>query len=163
MKRTRRGYTLLEMLAIITAITILMALSAKHIRILASEIPRSNRDHQVWLQTGNMLKQLKQDVEQSTRITAVDAGTEGKQLHLQQAPEQIVYSLTDGAVRRQVGDSTNQWHLPYVNIRWQIWERDNAAYAVEISTWTERVVFANTRKKYDQSCVYFQKTGSRNP
>lgn len=163
MKRKRPAYTLLEMLAIIAAIVILMALSARHIRILAADVPRSNRDYQVWIQTQDMLRQLKQDVEQAVGMTVVegDVTNGGKHLHLQQTQELVVYLLTDGRVVREAGSSLNEWDLPYVNIRWEAWDRGEAPYAVEITTWTERTVLNKTRRKYDQSFVYFQKTGSR--
>lgn len=162
MKRVRSAYTLLEMLAIIAAIVVLMALSARHIRILAADLPRSNRDYQVWIQTQDMLRLLKQDVEQAVGMTVVEGDvTDGKELHLQQPQALVVYLLTDGRVVRKAGSSLNEWELPYVNIRWSAWSRGETPYAVEITTWTERTVLNKTRRKYDQSFVYFQKTGSR--
>lgn len=165
MKHIRRAYTILEMLSVIAALVVLMALSSRHIRTLASDIPRSNRDFQVWIQTQNMLKQLKNDVEQSTGIHVIDTDSPagGKVLRLQLPEELIIYTLTNGNVLRKTNTSQTAWDLPHVNIRWQAWDRDGRPYAIEITTWMERPVLNKTRKKFEQSFVYFQKTGSLNP
>lgn len=165
MKRTRGAYTLLEMLSVIAAIVVLMALSSRHIRTLASDVPRSNRDFQVWIQTQDMLKQLKNDIEHSTQINVVNSDSPDghKLLQLQQPQELVTYSLTTGSVLRQTDTSQADWNLSHVKIDWQIWDRNKNAYALEITTWTERAVLNKTREKFKQSFVYFQKTGSLNP
>ena len=74
MKTKHRAYALTEMLVIIAAIVVLMALSARPLRTLISEIPRSARACQSFNTTSSFLKQLKKDVEISTRIVKLDNG-----------------------------------------------------------------------------------------
>ena len=165
MKRKHSAYTLIEMLAVIAALVVLMALSVKPIRTLVSEIPRANRDFQTWTQTQDMLKQLRKDVEQSEqmKITEMDPRISGKLIHLQQSDGLVNYSVTDGNVFRQADSSQNIWELPHVKINWKVWENDDRPYALEITTWCERTILDNMRKKFEQSSVYFQQTGRLDP
>ena len=165
MKHRRGAYTLMEMLAVIAALVVLMALSVKPIRTLVSDIPRANRDFQTWTQTQDMLKQLRKDVEQSEyiKITEMDPRISDKLIHLQLSDGLVSYTLNNGKVLRQTDSSQNSWQLPHVKINWQVWENDDRPYALEITTWCERKVLDNMRKKFEQSSVYFQQTGRLNP
>jgi hypothetical protein len=164
MNPNRNAYTLLEVLAIIAAIVVLMALSVKPMRTLVSDIPRANRDFQTWIKTQDMLAQLKNDVEQSIQIKTVDIDPRisGPLLYLQQPEQLVIYSLTAGDVIRQTDTSESNWDLPHVNIDWHLWENKGAPYALEITTWTERIILNKNRKRFEQSSVYFRKTGSLN-
>ena len=165
MKCIRSAYTLIEMLAVIAALVVLMALSVKPMRTLVSDIPRANRDFQTWGQTQDMLKQLRKDVKQSEqiKITEMDPRVSGKLIHFQKSDGLVSYTLNDGKVLRQTDSSQNIWELPHVKINWQVWENDDRPYALEITTWCERTILNNTRKKYKQSSVYFQQTGRLDP
>ncbi|MBL7214184.1 MAG: hypothetical protein ISS71_00750 [Phycisphaerae bacterium] len=165
MKHIRSAYTLMEILAVIAALVVLMTLATKPMKMLIADIPRANRDFQTWIQTQDMLRQLKNDVEQSTQIKIIDIDPRisSKLLYLQQSEKLVSYSLSDSQVLRQIDTSENSWDLPHVKINWQVWENDNMPYAVEITTWTERIVLNKTRKKFEQSSVYFSKTGSLKP
>lgn len=163
MKYKRSAYTLLEMLAVIAAIVVMMALSVKPMRTLALHIPRSNRDFQTWTKTEGMLELLKKDVEDSTQINIldVDADRPCKLISLQHPKELIRFSLRDGYVIRKTDTLEDSWELPHVRINCQIWKNDTEPYAIEITTWAEHTVSGKVQKKFEQTYVYFQKTGSR--
>ncbi len=169
MSHKRQAYTLMEILAIIMAMVVIIALSAKPMRALVSDIPRSGRDHEVWIKTTNMLEQLKADVEQSTRIRMfqMDPRISENLLYLEQPDGLISYAITNNQVIRQSGILADHredvWELPHVHIQWSLWENNKMPYALEITTWTQRIVLGQTQKKFNQSYVYFQQTGSINP
>lgn len=164
MNPNRNAYTLLELLAIIAAVVVLMALSVKPMRTLVSDIPRAHRDFQTWIKTQGMLTQLKNDVEQSTHIKTVDIDPRISEplLYLQQPEQLVIYSLTASDVFRQTETSETNWELPHVNINWHVWEDGGTPNAIEITTWTERIILNKSRKRFEQSFVYFQKSGSLN-
>lgn len=162
----RSAYTLLEMMAIIAAIVVIMALSVKPVRTLVADVPRANRDFQTWLQTQDMLTQLRRDIQQSTRMepaAIVSDNYNSSLLRLQQPEKLVSYSFSDDKVLRRTNGVSDHWDLPHVHIKWDFLEHNETPYALEITTWTERTVFQKTQKKNEQSYVYFLNNGSLNP
>ena len=168
-KSKQTAFALLEMLAVIAALVVLMALTVKPMRTLLADMPRSHRDFQVWTQTLDMLEQLQSDVEQSSRMLVfeMDPRISHDLLYLESADGLISYSLVDGKVTRQSTipghESSNVWELPHVKLNWQFWQKSNVPYALEITTWSHRSILNRPEQKFKQTHVYFQKTGSRNP
>jgi hypothetical protein len=163
MKTPRRAYAIIEILSIIAAIVVLMALSVQPMRAMLLEIPQTNRDFQAWTQTMGMLKCLKTDIEQSTRIRVfeMDPRISGSLLYLERPEGLVSYSLENGQVLRQSALSNDtfgpsvSWVLPNVQISWRLWETNHGPYALEIRTWNQRISLGKNQKKFEQSCVYF--------
>jgi hypothetical protein len=151
----------MEMLAVIAALAVLMALSVRPMRMLVADIPRSHRDVQTLTRTMNMLEHLKKDVERSAGMLVVemDPRISGNLLYLEQDGGLVSYSLTDNTVIRQSGvpndQPENTWDLPHVHLEWAVWKNDEIPYALEITTWSERVVLNRTRQNFKQTHVYF--------
>ncbi len=169
MNHKQRAYTLLEMLAIIMAIVVLMALSVRPMRAVICDIPRSMNDFQAWEQIGNILDQLQTDVKRSARMRVfpMDSRISGNLLYLEQTDGLVSYTLTNNQVVRQSdrpGDREQDiWELPHVQIQWSLWENNDISYALEITTWSQREILGQTQEKFKQSYVFFQQTGSTNP
>ena len=163
-----RGFALMEMLAIMAALVVVMVLMVKPMRMMLAEVPQSHRDFQTWMRTIEMLEQLKDDVERSQgmRIFEVDPRISEKLLYLEQADGLVSYCLADGKVTRQstvAGDDASAIELPHVKIHWQFLTQNGQPIALEITTWGERTVLGHPKKEFEQSYLYFQKTGSTKP
>lgn len=168
-RRRQTGFSLLEMLAVVAALVVFTAMTAKPMRTMLATVPFYYRDFQAWEQTVHILEQLRCDIEQSERMTIPEknaAGNDGV-LCLECDGETIRYSLADGRISRHSEmdgqTSDQQWQLPHIRIRWQLWKRNTEPYAIEVATWSERVISGKTEQKFKQTHVYFQKTGSLNP
>jgi hypothetical protein len=163
MKTGRRAYAIIELLSIIAAVVVLMALSVQPMRTVLLEIPQTDRDFQAWVQTMGMLERLKADMEQSARLRVfeIDPRIGGSLLYLERPEGLVSFSLENGRVHRQSGLSNDSfgpsvsWDLPNVQMSWRLWEKNNVPYALEIRTWNQRIVLGNKQKKYEQSCIYF--------
>ena len=151
----KRGYTLIEMLIISAVLVVFIALSVRPVRIIAAEIPQSSKTFQHWITTTKAMKQLKADVEQSGRIIDLNDGI----LTLEHKDSQIVYTFSDEKISREVlpDKSKSSWGVPHVKINMQLWENDNGPYAVEITTWNQKIVSGRQQRRLRQSFVYFQK------
>lgn len=162
MNTKRRAYSLIEMLVIIAALAVLMALSVRPTRILISEIPRSARTCQTLNTTQKALAQLKKDIERSGRIVTLHDNI----LTLENNDGTITtYHLTDGTITRQPGlnpqDAEYIWQLPNVRITAELWSQNNRPYAVELTTWSQQTVLDQEQKRFKQSMVFFQKDKRR--
>ena len=169
MKKKHRAFSLLEMLTIVAALVVMMALLAKPMRTMIADMPRGFRDYQTWAQTLDMLDTLQQDIEQSQQMLVfeMDPRISNSLLYLESQEGLISYTLTDGKVTRQANlsgqDSSLVWDLPHVKINWQFWQHSQHPYAIEITTWSQRTVLGHSQEQFKQTHVYFQKSRSINP
>ncbi|MCK5000005.1 MAG: hypothetical protein KAS23_10730 [Anaerohalosphaera sp.] len=154
-----QGYALIEMLIISAVLVVFIGLSVRPLRMIISEIPRSGRIYQTWNTTTEAIKQLKNDVEQCSRIIGFDNG----QLTLEHVDNQVTYMFSDGKISRKASpdESESVWSIPHVKVNTQLWKNDSGHYAVEITTWNEQTVTDRKQKRLRQSFVYFQKESSQ--
>ena len=152
-----RAYALTEMLVIIVVLVVLMSLSVRPMRTLISEIPRSARVCQTLNGTTQALEQLKNDIEQATRIRGLKDGV----LTLEQNDGPVRYTLADGQITRRPGlhrsDAEFTWHLPDVRIETNLWNRNNQPYAFELTTWNQQTVLGREQARFKQTVVFFKK------
>ena len=155
MTTKHRAYALTEMLVIIAALVLLMALSVKPFRLMITEIPRSGKIYQTQNTTTKVMKQLKEDTEKSRRIVDLQDNL----LTLEHQDGRIRYTFSDGQISRQVSgnDSESTWTLPHVKMNTLLWENDDGPYAVEITTWNQQTGTGRQQIRLKQSFVYFQK------
>ncbi len=157
MKTKYRAYALTEILVIIIMVVVLMTLSTKPLHTLISEIPRSARACQSFNTTSSFLKQLKKDVEQSTRIVKLDNGL----LELEHISGPVTYTLDDGNVTRRPGlnssDAQYSWKLPNIRIESKLWNQDDFPYAVEVTTSNRQTVLGKEQTRFRQTTVFFNK------
>ena len=155
MTTKHHAYALTEMLVIIAALVVLMALSAKPLRMMITEIPRSGRIYQTQNTTNKVMKQLKDDIEKSRRIVDLQDNL----LTLEHQDGRIRYTFSDGQISRQTSDnnSGSTWTLPHVKVNTQLWKNNDTPYAVEITTWNQQTGTGRQQIRLKQSFVYFQK------
>ena len=155
MTTKHRAYALTEMLIIIAALVVLMALSAKPFRTMIVEIPRSGKIYQTQNTTTKAMKQLKDDIEKSRRIVDLKDGL----LTLEHQDSRTTYTFSDGQISRQVSGNNleSTWILPHIKISTQLWKNNGTPCAVEITTWNQQADLGKQQIRLKQSFVYFQK------
>ena len=104
MTTKHRAYALTEMLIIIAALVLLMALSAKPFRMMMTEIPRSGKIFQTQNTMTKVMKQFKDDIEKSRRIVNLDEGL----LTLEHQDNRITYTFSDGQISRQASGNGSE-------------------------------------------------------
>ncbi|MHC5138407.1 MAG: hypothetical protein ACYSOF_00715 [Planctomycetota bacterium] len=156
-----RAYALTEMLVIIVMVAVLMSLTVRPLRTLVSEIPRSARVCQTLNGTTKALDQLRNDVEQTIRITGLKNGV----LTLEHPDGPVRYSFADGQITRRpaLNDSGTEytWPLPHVCIEMNIWHQYDQPYAVELTTWNQQKVLGRDESRFKQTVVFFRKGKQR--
>lgn len=157
MNTKHRAYALTEMLVIIVVLILLISLSVKPLRTLISEIPRSARVCQSLNSTTAVLGQIQSDIETSTEITGLKNGT----LVLKHSTQSVSYTIADGRIIRCPGlnpsDAEYTWQLPNVEIKTNLWNRNNQPYAVELTTWNQQNILGRDDVRFKQTSVFFKK------
>jgi type II secretory pathway component PulJ len=161
MKSRRRGYALIEILGMIAAMVLLMALSAEPARVALAEIPQMDRHYQAWIRMTDMLETLRRDVETASAIRLSEpADPNSYSLSLETPAGTVDYRLGSGLViRQQAGPSTDatEWTLPAGRVKLNTWSGEAGTYAVEVATWVEQQAGGRTRKHYEQTHVFFRR------
>jgi len=158
-----KGYTIMEMLAVLAALVVMMALLTKPMHQIISELPRSYKDYQTLTQTLHMLKHLQEDVEHSDHLSVIemDPRISSNLLILKQAGGLVSYCLADGKVVRQSNLPRDRkedvWELPNVYLKWIVWKNEQGPIALELAVWNERPILGQSKQKFQQTHVYFIK------
>ena len=156
-----RAYALTEMLVIMVMVVVLITLTVRPLRTMVSEIPRSARACRTLNSTTKALDQLRNDVEQASRITGLKNGV----LTLEHPDGPVRYSFTDERITRRpaINDSCTEytWQLPHLKTEAKLWNQNDQAYAVELTTWSQQKVLDRDDVRFKQTSVFFRKGQQR--
>lgn len=161
----RKGFTLIEMLAVIVVLPFVFLLIDGLFKTFISEIPWSHRIVQENTNLLGMLAQIQQDTDGAKGLPKSFAGrtVSNKVLLIELAEGVICYQLKDGQVTRQKLTDTTQseaedervWSIPHGNVEWKVWARNGQGYAVETNTHVEYTKRGQLKKKMAHSHLYF--------
>jgi len=170
----RKGFTLVEMLVVITIIPFVSVALAGLFTTIISDIPRSYRVTQENTNLLSMLRQMHKDIDTAKGLpeSFEERTTNNELLLIELADGMICYQLKDGEVlrrkltdaqqgssepspRRGLGEDTTVWSVPHAKVQWQVWKKDGGGYAVEVKTHIEHKVRGNWQKKMANSHLYF--------
>ncbi len=161
----RKAFTLIEMLLIITIAPLIMVVISGIFKTFIQDIPRETRVVQQNTTMLDMLRQVRQDVDEAVGLpqrvgdTVVDERT-----LLVGRPDVVVcYRFEDGRTVRTLlkgqgtADPNDQrvWRMPNAVITWRPWTRDGGAYAVEIHSYVQQRFADLLRKRLVNSQVFF--------
>jgi hypothetical protein len=159
----RKGFTLIEMIVIITVFPLVLITVDKLFKSLAGDIPRSCRVPQENALVMNMLEKLQKDVDLAKGLPESSGGyTAGEKLLLiEQADGVICYKIEDARILRyNLKDIDNKneqtaWPLLNAEIQWQVRKINATGSAVEIKTRINYKIDNRTEKKLANSHLYF--------
>jgi prepilin-type N-terminal cleavage/methylation domain-containing protein len=159
----RKGFALVELLAVIAVIAVMSIAFAALINPLFIEIPKANRLIEVNAGVLNMLSHLRDDVEAAVRLpdSLGDKQADANNLLIELPDNVVCYTLESGKVVREVlngGEVDRQseiWSVPRAGIDWRRWQKDGRSYAVEIGTHIEYEQGSRRQYKLANSYVYF--------
>jgi type II secretory pathway component PulJ len=156
----RKAFTLVEVLVLITAIPLVMVVVSGIFATIIRDIPRETRVVQQNTTVLDVLKQVRQDVDQAIRLPEhYDQMQADEKTLLIEQPEAVVcYQFEDGrAVRTLLSDPNEQriWRMRDAVITWRPWARDGAAYAVEMHSHIQQQVAHLRRNQLANSHVFF--------
>ncbi|MHC4773584.1 MAG: hypothetical protein ACYS8S_08495, partial [Planctomycetota bacterium] len=75
------------------------------------------------------------------------------------------YSFADGQITRRpaLNDSGTEytWQLPHLKTEVKLWDQNDQAYAVELTTWSQQKVLDRDEARFKQTVVFFRKGKQR--
>jgi len=161
----RKGFTLMEVLIAVIILPFMIIALDGLFKTLIKDIPRSHRVVQVNTSVLNMLEKMQQDIDKakglpekyneyiaSNKILLIDM-PEGMICYQLKDDKVFRYNLTDN--QKSSLAQTKYWSIPHTIVRWNIWRKDTAGYAVEVRTHIEHTVQGHLEKKMANSHLYF--------
>lgn len=159
--KMRRGFTLVELLAIIAVLASFMAAFAMLFNELAVDIPRSYRAVQMNASMLNMLRYMQEDVESASGLPESfgEHKSSDKVLLIESAEGVVSYRVEEGALHRvPLGDSGQEkivWRARWAAVEWDVLRKDGKGYAVEVKSRMEYPYKGETMKKLANSYLFF--------
>lgn len=161
----RKGFTLMEMLAVIVLLGVFLIVLAPVFNALVGEIPRSFRVVQANTSLLNMLERMGRDIDAAQGLPELfaDQASDDEQLLIEGVDGVVCYQLRDDQVVRralteggaEADEGATVWSVPSAKIEWRVWRENRKGYAVEVRTHIEHYVRGKMQKKMANSHLYF--------
>ncbi|MFC1738113.1 Tfp pilus assembly protein FimT/FimU [Planctomycetota bacterium] len=161
----RKGFSIIEMLVVISLIMLISIPLARLSTITIRDIPQSYRIINANTSILNALKYLREDVNAAKSFPkSFDTYTAGEEAILIELADAIIcYELKENEIKRCKLSKTNEgapddiigWPCLNAKIKWRLWKKNGAGYAVEIKTYIERKRGRVIEKKMANSHLYF--------
>lgn len=161
----RKGYSIIQLLVIISVFSLLAAPLARLSTATLRDIPRSYRMIESNTSMLNALKQIRRDVNAAKGFAGSfdDYIANNETLLIEAANNVICYQFKDGELLRRkfasagtgTGEEIRRWSIRHGKIEWQLWQKDGRDYAVEINSCIEREIDSWMGRKMANSYVYF--------
>lgn len=155
----RRGYLLVEMIVVLFVLAMIAATLERFWGTFVYELPRNSRLIQESRVLNSVVNSIRADVVSAKTLSVSDGNSAEFASLLMETPDGVIsYKFSDGRISRSSPDTTSGdivWSAPHSGIDWRVWNKDNAGYAVEISTYIEDKRFGHTRKKMANSFLFF--------
>jgi len=161
----RKAFTLIEMLLIITIAPLMLVVISGIFKTFIQDIPRETRVVQQSTTMLDMLRQVRQDVDEAVGLPerVGDTAADERTLLVGRPDVVICYRFEDGRAVRTLlkgqgaADPNAQrvWRMPNAVITWQPWKEDGRAYAVEMRSHVQQRFADLLRKRLANSQVFF--------
>ncbi len=160
--KMRKGYLLVEMLTVVAVFGLLAVILAPFLRAIVYEIPRGWRLVQENSAMTNLVAHVRDDIRSAGGLSGSDGGT----LLIETRDGLVSYEIRDGLVERRVvrqgrqqSEPAGSWKMPHGKIAWNVWRKDSAGYAAELSTHIEDRDFGQESRKMVNSYLFFVGAG----
>ena len=161
----RKGFTLVEMLAVIMTLPFMMLILDGLFKTLIKDIPRSYQVVQANTSLISLLKEMQQDIDNAKGLPKTyKEYTAGDNILLIDSSEGMIsYQLKDDKVLKynltdnQPNNPKEQkvWSVPNAKVQWKVWRKDKSGYAVEVRTYIAYKLKRHLEKKMANSHLYF--------
>jgi hypothetical protein len=162
----RKGFTLVEILAVIMTLPFLMLVLDGLFKTLIKDIPRSYQVVQANTSLISMLKEMQQDIDKAKGLPKTyKEYSSGDKILLIDLPEGMIsYQLKDDKVLKynltdnqpNIAEEQKVWSVPHAIVQWKVWRKDMSGYAVEVRTHIEhKIREKHFEKKMANSHLYF--------
>ena len=144
----RKGFSLIEMLVMLSLFLLIMLFCTKSIKILVTDVPQLHKDFQANVSVLHLLSRLQNDIETGKSLSRdfADGESPKSTLLIKSRDGFVSYHFGDGEIvksilnhdRALITDKAEVWKIKQADINWQLWQKKDSYYAVEISTGIKR-------------------------
>lgn len=162
--RKNKGYTLVEIVVMITIIPIIFIVTNSLFLTMFNDVPKTGdaiHDNSVML---FLLDQMQRDIDAAKNLPqSINGNTSDASLLLIEQPDKVIhYQIKDNYVyrygfsgNRQIPEDTRYWFLPDTKIIWQVRQQNGKGYAVEIQHHCEYKHRGDYMKKMKNSHLFY--------
>ena len=159
----RKGFTLIEVLAVVTITPILAVALSGMFRVFVRDIPQGTRLLQQNTSILDMLQNIRRDVDRALALPEQfqDVQTSDHRLLVELPEGMVSYEFREGEVARtelsQDGAASKQrlWSAPKAAVTWKPWKQGQTTYAVEVHTALKQRIRGKWHDKFTSSHVFF--------
>jgi len=135
----RKAYTLVEMMAVFAVFPVALLALDRMFKTVIVDIPRSSHIVEENTTVLDALDHIRSDIDRATALpnSSADYTAGDNILLIELSDTTILYEINDQKIiRRNLGKdpTSSTWNAPNAHIKWKLWQKDNVAYAVEITT-----------------------------
>lgn len=159
--KTGKGYTLIELLAVVAILFTIIGISGGVFGSLAGEAPRVRRAIEANRQVSRMIGRLRADVAAARSLSLTDAPPETAEVRIEVADGLIRYQRGDGRIIRRELDADGAerarqgWPVGWATIRFAVRCEDGAPNALDVVTWFTRSAEGGNLKTLRNAHVLF--------
>ncbi len=160
-----RGYTLIEMLAVILVTPMLMVLVSSFFGSFLRDIPQAARLVEQNTAVLDLFGQLRHDMDQAVALPSQvgDRHADDATLLIERTDVLVCYRLEEGRIVRMILDQQGEgrpdgdrmWQARDAVIVWKPWVREGDAYAIEVQSHLKQRVAGEIRRRFRNSHVFF--------
>jgi prepilin-type N-terminal cleavage/methylation domain-containing protein len=161
----RKGFSLVEMLAVIFVLTVILLIMGPFFRLFACELPKDFRLVQESCVLKNAVSHIRADVACAKILTeSVGDSAEPSTLAMRLPEGTVSYEFNEGRILRRLADTSDTgsedivWSVPHGRIEWKVWNKDQTGYAVELRTYIEDKDLGLIRRKLANNYLFFADT-----
>jgi prepilin-type N-terminal cleavage/methylation domain-containing protein len=172
----RKGFSLIEMLAVLVVLPIIMVALAGLFNPVITDIPRSYRVIQTNTTLLNMLEQMRNDINTAKSLpeSFSQYSANDELLLIETSDGVISYMVMDDKVLRGKIDDLRLlidnckseiesrklkiervWSVPHAKVEWRVWKEDGKGYAVQVKTHIEYNIGGHLERKMANSHLFF--------
>ena len=138
MKRSRRGFSLMELISVIGMLCVMMMIMTPLLPTLLSEVPATQRAASTHRQIAGILRRIQQDMDRAIDLPAASGEKRAgdRTLLIRTEADTILYEWADGRLTRselRVPAAKETWDMPKGIIRWRA-VSDQGRQALEVRT-----------------------------
>jgi prepilin-type N-terminal cleavage/methylation domain-containing protein len=161
----RKGVTLVELLMVLAVLTAFSAAVTGVLHTLIGEIPRAQRMIAEKSTVLEVLDYMQQDMDAALSLpeSRWPYHSEPNTIIIERVEGMVVYLVKeDGVMRKELfsneyNDEPREisWSLDKAKIRGRLLRENQRAYAVEVHAWIEQEVGGRTRRKLENSHIFY--------
>jgi len=156
----KKGFSLVECITVLAIIAVISIPLAKLLKFMIYDIPKSDKIIETNTSILDALRYIKKDINLAVNFPQnfKEYSANKNCLLIEQKNKTICYLTQQGQISRIVIDDAKgkiTWQIPNGKIEWQVWRKDGAGCAVEISKYVELKSYNRVDKKMSNSYVYF--------